>query len=204
MQSILGRQQVIRLMYEDAQAHGRFQEILNIYKGFEKKLLSFWSQTDPLYSEKYSKRFNELFYTNNAAINKNASSLQMSTIWKRDIWNIYFNFVGKPIIMILAGELLMIPNKLSTRKPFYTGLQQQIPIWSFYHTYKNDYPKERYIYNSIGTLLDLWVYYSGYCSYKEYSDMLQYLALRMADVQTFLKTVESINAAVQNNPHLKE
>ena len=41
MQSILGRQQVIRLMYEDAQAHGRFQEILNTYKGFEKKITFF-------------------------------------------------------------------------------------------------------------------------------------------------------------------
>ena len=214
MQSILGRQQVIRLMYEDAQAHGRFTEILNIYKGFEKKLLSFWSQTDPLYSEKYSKRLNELFYTNNAAINKNASSLQMRKIWKRDIWNIYFNFIGRPVLIILGGELLVIPTKcfgsfrtaFDARKLIYRLVTQNIPIWCFYDTYiyHNKYFRPLYLLNGLCTLEGLREYYNGYCNYKEYADMLQYLALRMADVQTFLKTVQSINAAVQNNPHLEE
>lgn len=223
------RQRFISLLCQDDQVYSDLRGELQHYKASEKALLSFWTETDPLYSKEYDKYLTRLFYTSTTALNKLAGPLQRRKVWLRDIWNIYANYVWYPLVMGLPlTEMLACSVRNIPRGTFYKYCYPFfLPGYTLFHVPTliewtlNEEKKEApgnvkqlnaqpnglrvgfYFYSVGVTLHSFWQYYKGYRNYKEYSGVLKNLAWRMADLQTFLITAKKINALVQQNPDLE-
>lgn len=205
------RQQFIKLLCKDQLLYQKIKELLHQYKRSEQSMLSFWSDREPLYNEEYDKYLTRLFYQKGRiAVNKNASSLQTRKIWLRDIWNIYSNFVWFPLVGTTIGSIAPLFSNSLTYEKFYSEFWPNwIPglgIWNIYRLRKKYKELQmvpafvHYLWPVYFTIHSAWQYYKGVRNYKEYAGVLNHLALRMADIQTFVKTAEEIHALVEANP----
>lgn len=225
------RQRCIDFLLQNKQLYNDLQSELQRYKSSEKGMLSLWTKTDSLYADKYDKYLHRLFYTNSPALNKSADTLQIKKIWLRDIWNIYSNYIWYPLVIGLPFTALINvgATTLSAQECYKYIYPLYIPLYNFTHISKiinwmvtsnsknadllftgvevgtatSGLRIPYYLLTASITLHSLWQYYSGYRNYKEYSGALKNLALRMADVQTFLTTAKKINALVEQNNDLE-
>lgn len=205
------RQQVVAIFYKDNQITNDLKQELKNYKTIEKAMLSLWSATDPLYTKEYNEYLMRLFYTKNPASNKKAAHLQWKKIVLRDMWDIYASYIRFPLIGAIIGPVTVALNKNSgvTVHGFFEKVWPEfIPIYGIFHV-KNrklqnpELKIKGYALSTMFTLLSLYDYYRGYQSYKEYAGILKNLALRMADLQTFLTTIQKVNRLVQQHAHLE-
>lgn len=219
LQILTKRQQLLRFFFQEAEVSNNLKNELQAYKASEKAILSLWSETDPLYTKEYNEHLTSLFYYKNPALNKRANRLQWNKIFFRDIWDIYATCLSIPLSGILITESVIafskqdkfkeITKEQNVRKKTYEEVFPLfLPIWNFYHiNNKNKGISSKtplYIFAAIDSLAFIWRNYEAYSRYKTYSSCLQNLALRMADLQTFLAIAKKINTLVQNNPYLEE
>lgn len=206
------RQQIVRCFYKENQTRTDLKNELKNYKKAEKGMLSFWTEADPLYNKEYDKYLTELFYTGNPITDISARSLQTRKLLLRDTWHIYSNYIWYPLLGVALGELF-IANSQFTHQMYYSNMYGTfVPVLNFFNTSnmcingKNIESEAKISFYSLSgylTLHSFWQYYKGYRNYKEYSGVLKHLALRMADVQTFLNTAKHINTLVQQNSQLE-
>ncbi|AXI24461.1 MutS domain V [Cardinium endosymbiont of Sogatella furcifera] len=212
LETLMKRQRFIDFLCQKTQLYLDLKSQLQNYKTSEKAMLSFWTGTEPLYVKEYDKYLTGLFYTSSAASNKLASVLQLKKVWLRDIWNIYSNFAWYPAII---GPISICMSYMGVKGPdvslktfwgqFYPMF---LPGWNIYHVsqLKNVGGQgdggTTFLYGISGfiTLHSFYQGYSGYRNYKEYAGVLKNLALRMADIQTFLITVKKVNALIEQYP----
>ncbi|AWN81867.1 MutS-related protein [Candidatus Cardinium hertigii] len=214
------RQQLIAYLGKEIAIGSVLKDQLQVYKKSENHLLSFWTETDPLYTKEYAEYLTRLFYyKDRVAVNKQAGSLQGRKFWLRDVWNIYSNFVFYPLLGVAICEANVVFNSEINHKHAYTDMfPRYVPIWNYFYCnelYKsgtkyapnlkgnNEFKIVGYIFSTWFTLHSLWQYYKGYRNYKEYAAVLKNLALRMADVQTFFTVAKKVTALIQENPQLK-
>ncbi|WP_342265037.1 MutS-related protein [Cardinium endosymbiont of Philonthus spinipes] len=214
------RQQCIDFLLQNKQLYNDLQSELQRYKSSEKGMLSFWTETDPLYTKEYDKYLTNLFYKPSAAANKSAFLLQRRKILLRDVWNIYTNYIWYPIIIGLPFteiSYLVATKRIAKGKDVPRGLFYAELYWLFIPLYNLCYLGREVLKKSISvdtkfsmwfnsgmyTIHSFWQYYKGYRNYKEYSGVLKNLALRMADVQTFLTTAKKINVLIEQNAELE-
>lgn len=215
LQELTQRQQIVRCFYKENQLRTDLKNKLQNYKKAEKGMLSFWTETDPLYNKEYDKHLIELFYTGNPLTDISARSLQTRKLLLRDTWNIYSNYIWYPLLGVAVGELLTASVRECTHRMYYTDIYPMFwPVYGLVHIMRMDdflggsiatsQKTNLYLLPGLITLHSFWQYYKGYRNYKEYSGVLKHLALRMADVQTFLNTAKHINTLVQQHPQLEE
>ncbi|TDG95587.1 MutS-related protein [Cardinium endosymbiont of Culicoides punctatus] len=227
LDELIQRQQIVHYLYRENQVAADLKNQLQNYKKVEKGMLSFWTETDPLYNKEYDKYLTDLFYTQNPISNKSATSLQTRKFWLRDLWNIYSNYIWYPLLGAVSGELVVAfsPKELTHSFYYKKFYPMFFPGYGLYHisNLNLDFDDNRisnhsirnnnstggmksvfYFYSAGLTIHSLWQYYKGYRNYKEYSGVLNHLALRMADIQTFLITAKQINRLVQDHPELEE
>ncbi len=228
MESLSKRQRYIDFFCQNKELSSDIKTQIQDYKSSEKNMLSFWTETDPLYGEAYNKYLTGLFYTKSPASNKLASPLQTRKILLRDIWNIYSKYVWYPLVVGIPTTEIANPVLNITRKECYKYvLPVFVPIYNFTRisnivdwvvqrnnlnkkAINEDFKNESmilkniyYTYSGVITIHSLYQYYIGYCNYKEYAGVLRHLALRMADVQTFLVTAQKVNELVHKNADLE-
>ncbi|MGI2298693.1 MutS-related protein [Candidatus Cardinium hertigii] len=214
LEALTKRQQFVDLLCQNKPLYNGLKSALQDYQPSEKAMLSFWTETDPLYAKEYDKYLTKLFYTGSTASNKSARTLQTKKIWLRDIWNIYSNYIFYPLLGLpIAGTFSQFtPPSHTSENAFLMLYLSWIPVYNIYHTHEvikklkqaggntHGLSAVDYVPPTIYTLHSFWQYYNGYCNYKEYAGVLHHLALRMADVQTFLITAKKIDTFVQQNP----
>ncbi|MGI2262254.1 MutS-related protein [Candidatus Cardinium hertigii] len=225
LESLTKRQQLVALLCQDRPLYNDLKSALQHYQPSEKAMLSFWTETDPLYAKEYNKYLTRLFYTGSAASNKSATALQTKKIWLRDIWNIYSNYIWDPLIGLVSTEMLAWTSSSNSRSSLYKYyFPLYMPVYNLFHvetminhmlsntnakggisapgsnTGPGDMKPSLYFWSTSITLHSFWQYYKGYRNYKEYAGVLHHLALRMADVQNFLITAKKIDTLVQQNP----
>ncbi|WP_419241612.1 hypothetical protein [Cardinium endosymbiont of Nabis limbatus] len=215
LEALTRRQRLISFLCKNTQLYNNLRGELQNYKASERAMLSFWTEIDPLYAEEYNKYLTKLFYTPSAALNKRARTLQKRKVLVRDIWDIYSNYMWYPVVLGLPiTELAYQMGSKLSRGAFYRNRYwMYLPIYNLYYltkTIRDMKPRPdasliflEYIQPSIVTIYSFWQYYKAYHNYKEYAGVLSNLALRMADLQTFLITLKKINALVQQNPALE-
>ncbi|MGI2257253.1 MutS-related protein [Candidatus Cardinium hertigii] len=212
LEPLTKRQQFVALLCQDRPLYNSLKSALQDYQPSEKAMLSFWTETDPLYAKEYDKYLTKLFYTGSAASNRSASALQTRKIWLRDIWNIYSNYIWYPLIGLpIAGICYQFIPPHTSRNLFSKLYLNWLPVYNIYHTHTGIQELKQaggsthgvgailYVPTILYTLHSFCQYYKGYRNYKEYAGVLQHLALRMADVQNFLMTAKNINALVSKN-----
>lgn len=214
LELLVQRQQFIAFLCQDAQLYNDLRSELQRYQASEEAMLSFWTETDPLYTKEYGSYLTKLFYTNSAASNKSASALQSRKIWLRDIWNIYTNYIWYPLIGLPITELTyqLCSGQKVSRWSVYSNLYPSfVPIYNIFDVSQKlangSFPVHNnkillYIDPTFTTLHSFWQNYKGYRNYQEYAGVLQNLALRMADLQTFWMTLKKVHTLVQQNPNL--
>lgn len=212
LETLRKRQRFIDFLRQKTQLYLDLKSQLQNYKTSEKAMLSFWTATEPLYVKEYDKYLTGLFYTSSAASNKLASVLQVKKLWLRDVWNIYSSFIWYPLIIGPASIGLSYMFANSTDYSFKTLFRRSYPLflpgYNIYHVSQLKNVDGQGAGGTISlygipvfiTLHSFYQGYKGYCNYKEYAGVLKNLALRMADIQTFLMTVKKVNALVEQYP----
>ncbi|ROT47340.1 MutS-related protein [Candidatus Cardinium hertigii] len=222
LSTLTKRQQLIALLGQDKVTSQTLKVSLREYKNSEKQLLSFWTETDPLYTKEYGAYLTRLFYyKDRAATNKKAGPLQMRKLLLRDIWNIHTNFVWYPLLCgAVMGPMYAFfigktwANTLAFYKEAWPFPLPLVGIWFLNKTFKDitfkrapiEVALNKFIYNFAFVSINVhsfYQYYRGYKNYKEYSGVLRNLALRMADVQTFFTVAKKVNAVIQANPRFE-
>ncbi|MBX9890657.1 MAG: hypothetical protein K2X94_05320 [Amoebophilaceae bacterium] len=211
IKKIEARQQVIQLLRTEKGVYDLLKTWLTTFSKQESSMLSFWTDTDPLYTKEYNTYMNNLFYTKSKSVNHSAKSLQWRKILKRDVYDIGLNFVFYPCLgLVPYGIALVFAKDPKVKRKLYGDY---IPFYDFYHARKmigyehihgNVAKTFRYMIPAWVTVHSLWQYYKGYANYKEYAAVLRNLAGRMASVQAFVHTIEKINALIVNHPKLEE
>lgn len=217
------RQATLRCLLQEDQAYDALKRQLADFRRAEEGLLSFWTDTDPLYINEYNKYMNNRFYTGKTKVAQNATALQWRKIVKRDIWNIGLKFTGYPITGLVLAEItsLCAVKKMSRKEAYDYLFLDWIPLYNLFHTRKNiQQIKEQnaadcvrfgrtvqqrsywglYVPPTLITLHAAWESYQGYSNYKEYAAVLRNLAKRMADVQRFIHIVDNMSETVANVP----
>ncbi|MGI2299539.1 MutS-related protein [Candidatus Cardinium hertigii] len=213
LEALTKRQEFIGLLCEDRPLYNGLKSALQDYQPSEKAMLSFWTETDPLYAKEYDKYLTRLFYTGSAASNKSATTLQTKKIWLRDIWNIYSNYTWYPLIGLpIAGIVYQFISPDTHKDAFSKLYLNWLPAYNIYHTHEgikelkqaggNTHGLDTVLYVPpiLYTIHSFYQYYKGYRNYKEYAGVLHHLALRMADVQNFLITAKKVQKLVAQNP----
>ena len=205
IKEIQNRQQIIQLLSKEQGVHDPLKAWLTTFSKQESSMLSFWTDTDPLYTKEYHTYMHNRFYTKSQTVNHSAKSLQWRKVLKRDIKDIGLNFITYPLLgATFAGVSVFVQGMGTDDKsiPF----KMSIPFYNFYtaHTMTQDNSSWIYIIPSVITAHSLWQYYKGYSNYQEYAQVLRNLAGRMASVQSFVHTIEKINTLVVNHPKLEE
>ena len=200
------KQQILKAMLEDQAAVQQLKHSLQCYQEAEQSVLSLWTPSDPFYSYEYEKYMNRRFYfKNNPVANKSAASLEFKKRFFRDFLGIQMCFIY-PFVMAGILDLVLLmptgaPSKL--RRDLYLG---SIPIYSFYHAYterRNEMGASWWVFPAIFNSVYAWNVYVGISRYREYSSVLRNLALRMADIHTFIVAVTEINQCVSSSPALQ-
>lgn len=206
------RQQIIQSFLVNTEGLTRLKKILQRYQEAEESLLSFWTSTDPLYTKEYTKYMNRRFYSkNNPNTNKNAGILEWKKRFFRDFWGIQYNFLWpltQPTINEIAFSNMMAQPmpilNITFRKFWWKGA---IPYYGGWYKWKqtkkiNDSKIFATMY-FLGEAMYTWTAYKGIKNYLEYASVLRNLALRMADVQTFVKAATEVSACVAASPTLE-
>ncbi len=206
------RQQIIKKFINHVLDTQKIKSALKIFKDSENSLLSFWTKKDPMYGKDYIKYMNSYFYSKkNKNFNKSAGRLESYKRFFRDFVGIQFKFIW-PAVAIGTLETIFLCS--GAQKDAYSYLRRGIhprliPGWSLYYINKNNSNKSGSaiaIDNVTSVLYNLsygWSIYAGISNYNEYSGVLKRLALRMSDIQNFVKSIEKISDIISKNSDLE-
>lgn len=187
------------------------------YQEVEQSVTSYWTTRDPLYTKEYVKYMEDNFYAaGKAASNKSAGWLEFKKRFFKDFWGIQYRFIY-PITSSLVGEIFFsktmgmgdVRKDVWLRNIPYYGGWRDIKIISNEtqkmkalgrDTSNRGFMYVRPVVSELGWTL---VAYSGIKNYLEYSSVLRNLAMRMADVQTFIKTATQVSNTIATSPELE-
>lgn len=206
------RQACIRFLHQNNQIYKDLKNALQNYQPSEKRMLSLWAATDPLYTKEYEKYLRKLFYTNAPDRNKSANILQTKKVLLRDVCNIYGNYLWYPLILpLVISEInFWISNNCQRSQAYKAIYPGFVPVYNVLRLNNlSQKPNQKsegfasYLLPISSTIHFFIQCYTGYANYKEYAGVLENLALRMADLQTFWITIKKVNALVEANPDLE-
>jgi DNA mismatch repair protein MutS len=216
------RQTVVKSFVKDINNVKRIRTALAEYKDAENSILSFYSSTDPLYTKEYRNYMEDYYYAkNNDSSNKSASWLEFKKRFFRDFWGITWNFTYPYFFRAILDPILSgsfgkhyskgdpSPRKLlwTSATPIYGGVYK----WNF--AKKSNGPdffntgQGKYVFFVECILPEIiWLNsaYKGVANYIEYSHTLRNLAMRMSDIQLFVKTAEKLSNYIASSPELEE
>jgi DNA mismatch repair protein MutS len=207
---ILERQNVVKIFFENEKYLTDLRSIISSFAKSENAIYSLYTESDPLYSKEYRTYMEDYFYSKNNTLNKNVFNLEIKKRFFRDFYSIVFRFtypfilvgIEEIISAVLNGYMNIITkNGVSMREYQWKG---SIPIYGlFYRLNKEDdtFLKVLFIVSELGYLHSC---YTGVSNYLEYSNVLKNLALRMSDIQNFIKTIEKISKYIEENPQLEK
>ena len=210
------RQNILRTFLNNKEQTKKLDEHLRTYKDAEQSMISFWTTTDPLFTKEYRKYMEGKFYAKGgSSSNKSATWLEFKKRLSRDfisiqlpmLWPVIF-----PTYMEIFKRDFLVKDiysgiAITNRKLFWTGA---IPYyggwykWRKVKLYEPALSDLTGIFNIMAESFYTWTAYLGITNYLEYSSVLQKLALRMADTQVFIKSVENINKIILHNPALEK
>ena len=207
LEELSHRQHIIQTLLDNPLAVEELKSSLQTYQEIEQSLLSFWTSTDPLYSKEYTE-YMKKFGLNTAS--KSAGFLELNKRLRRDLEEIHYSWmvwniptavpIFQEINALIQGTNLTINERLffwSFAIPFY----RPIAIYQYLKSLGSPInPAYLALFEGATAL----VAYHGYRSYREYSSVLSHLALRMADVQTFIITATQISETIAASPALEK
>ena len=209
------RQHIIQTLLDNPRAVEELESTLQTYEDGEQSFLSLWTKTDPLCSKEYTE-YMKKFGLNTAS--KSAGFLELNKRFWCDlveiyypwmVWNIPMTFpIFQEINALIQGKSLTINDRLSFwgfAIPFYRPIVfYQYCKHHLSERFQIKYPTVFLINSEIFDGLVTFDAYQGYKKYQEYSYLLRNLALRMADVQTFITTATQISETIAASPALEK
>ncbi len=222
------RQNIIKTFISKSEEIEKLLNSLRIYKDSENSVLSFWTKREPLYSKEYNDYMNKKFYFKSKEKNKSVGSLQFSKLFFRDWWDIWSGplfpleiCLGANIFGLIKGfdkdEFEMMNKKyLPYWYPVYNLAHPAIDVNNnnkkhadkLQRTLNDDELEKIEPSSYVGPILIttywLWSCYRSYRTYCEYSDVLKNLALRLADLQAFLKSAQEVSDIISSSPELEK
>jgi len=208
------RQQILQVLLNNPSQLAALKKRLHDYHDAEQSMVSFWTTTDPLYTKEYVKYMEDNFYAKgNATANKSAGWLEFKKRLCRDFWSIQLHFLY-PITEPLIGEVFFRKDMLA-KPPWREYLWKSIiPYYGGWYkwNFRTDPINKEGLAPSnwlsvepiLGEVLYTYIAYTGLSNYLEYSAVLRNLALRMADVQTFVLTAGQVSKTIAAIPELEE
>jgi len=205
------RQSILKILLNNPTQLKELRKYLQVYQNAEQSMVSFWTDTDPLYSKDYINYMEDKFYAKGRnASNKSAAWLEFKKRFFRDFCGIQIEFLW-PLAMMGGFEVFIsgAPQDFKTelRKNAYPTF---IPFYTYYQVYENlknagkDFQLDHLWFPSIITGFNTWRWYAGIKNYLEYSTVLRNLALRMADAQAFVITATRASENIAASPVLEE
>ncbi len=218
------RQNIIKTLISHEKEMQELRNSFTKYKKSEESIFSFWTETEPLYTKEYSEYISKKFYYKNSKTNKSVASLQLNKLFFRDFWDIFSGPLSPIEYLGLGSFAIYLLSPKVHRKQSLKGFQNIIapifyPFWNIYHfsvtlaDHRNRKGKGNqlikagfwdYAIPSLITAYWVWSCYSSYNKYDEYSKVLKNLALRLADLQNFLKSAQQISAVIEKSPKLEK
>lgn len=211
--TLLKRQAIIKTLLAHPREVEALKNSLQLYQDSEQSMVSFWTNTDPLYAKEYDNYMNNKFYAkNNAASNKSAKWLETKKRFFRDFLGIQFRFlypITPPIIaeIFFRKDLLEHPTLSKTlwkmSIPYYGGWFKWDLATQYDRMLGKKPSKWELVRPILGEVIYTWSAYTGVSNYLEYAAVLRNLALRMADVQAFVVTAQQMNDQITALPVLE-
>ncbi len=218
IKTLKSRQNIIKGFQKHKKDTADIKLFLKVFKSSENSILSFWSKKDPLFGKEYVKYMNSYFYSKtNKKYNKSTFRLELDKRFYRDFLGIQLNFIYPYLfigIMDIAAMSSLSKKMLSEVRKY--NWPMFIPVlnwfrmpaftsWQIAHSSTGTWdPKGPYTIFSLWNVLYGWRIYKGISNYKSYSGVLRRLALRMSDIQNFIKSLESIDNIISKNPELEK
>lgn len=201
------RQTIVRTFVEKIEDTKTMRSMLNEYKDAENSMLSFYTVSDPLYTKEYRKYMEDYYYAKDGdSSNKSAGWLELKKRFFRDFWGVSFNFAYRLALPLAVSLFSTFGIDSGLNSLFWT---HSIPLYGSIYVYKflsdrnASVPFDVKAYIVLYEIIWLCTAYKGVLNYKEYSSTLCSLAMRMGDVQTFLKTLERLSQYIVAAPELE-
>ncbi len=213
--TLLNRQRTIKLFLEQPDCLMRLKQSLETYRNVEPSLISFWTNTDSLYTKEYQEYMHRRFLSNNPVVNKSAHKLNNRILF-RNIRDIYGEFLSVPVFGLLWCESHYLVTSISkggfikgSRSDSYAPISLFMPGWSigsaiYNYSHTNGEPSLLpFLGVAIGNGMAIWRGYCGVKHYQEYSTVFRNLANRMKDVQVFMQTIQQVSDIIEQNQELE-
>ncbi len=216
--TLQAKQQKLKTLLTNHTQLATLKSHLKVYQEAEQSVTSFWTTRDPLYTKEYIKYMEDNFYASGkAASNKSAGWLEFKKRFFKDFCCIQYRFIY-PITLPLVGEIFFSRDLDSDdlRKELWL---KTIPYYGGWREIQKNYDRKKAMerLGNKDTSSMNWAYvvpviselgwtlsaYSGIKNYLEYSSVLRNLAMRMADVQTFIKTAAKVSSTIAASPELE-
>lgn len=211
------RQKIIKTFISKSEETDKLKESLKKYKDSEQSIFSFWTKREPLYSKEYNDYMNRKFYYKNKQSNKSANSLEFSKRFYRDWWDILSGPLFPLEFYLLGIGITSITNPKGVEVVIKEGWKALVPGYNIYYGYSmyekmsegaKDYKGPPAIVMMLPgifwTSMWIWTTYSSCQRYNEYSEVLKNLALRLADLQAFLKSAQEVSDIISRSPELEK
>lgn len=213
--TLLNRQRTIQFFLEQPDCLMRLKQSLATYRNVEPSLVSFWTNTDPLYTKAYQEYMHSRFLSNNPAVNKLAHRLN-TKIFFRNVRDIYGEFLSLPIFGLLWCESHYLMTSIAkggfmkgSRSDSYAPISLFMPGWSIgsaVYNYSHTSGKPSllpFLGVAVTNGIAVWRGYCGVKHYQEYSTVFRNLANRMKDVQVFMQTIQQLSDTIEQNQALE-
>lgn len=213
--TLLNRQRTIQFFLEQPDCLMRLKQSLATYRNVEPSLVSFWTNTDPLYTKEYQEYMHSRFLSNNSAVNKLAHRLN-NKIFFRNVRDIYGEFLSLPIFGLLWCESHCLMTSIAkggfvegSRSNSYAPISLFMPGWSigsavYNYSHTNGKPSLLpFLGVAVTNGIAVWRGYCGVKHYQEYSAVFRNLANRMQDVQVFMQTIQQLSDTIEQNQALE-
>jgi len=214
--TLVNRQKVTKFLLENPDKLREFKQVYQDYLSIEERLLSFWTSTDPFYTNEYKTYMRDRFLSDTPSDRQ-----ENKTKWRmflRNSRDIYGEFIMLPLfglawssISFCTFNIFNLSDGTLNFNEAFSAVKFFVPGYSIFHVIKNTIgltQQNRSFLPFLGVAitngLAIWRGYCGVKCYKEYSTVFKNLASRMKDVQVFMHTIQKIDNMVAKDPILEE
>lgn len=180
------RQHIIRILLEDEAIFYKLKKVYEVYVAIEDRLLSLWSEHDPLYNSFYKSFIQQQLYFGSRTAEKYNKSSKSLELRKR----FYFDFVLALHGASIGFQGYYLFKVLTDQPTFKRIISKDHPIWIRVLAW---YP----LATIPMEILSIKKHYDSWAT------PLHYLAIRLADIQAWINAAKEVDNLVASCPELE-
>jgi len=222
------RQTIVKTFAEQDANTKKLRDYLKEYQDAENSLLSLWTPTDPIYTREYRNYMQDKFYAKYGdPSNKRAGWLELKKRCWRDFFGIQLNFTYPIFYQCLLESLGAYNGRSFLSKPRTSGPRGNeggetivtdreygwtgtVPIYGPIRKimWFNATENPDRIWETVGVIgfeaIYAWRIWVAIENYLEFAGVLNNLAIRMADVQAFVRVAAKVSDYIEARPELEK